>query len=80
MFVEIRRHFKLNHTNREKKYAEANTERCGAIDTSNDSGKGNEQCEAPGSDFAVVSNAGSLLIGLATYFMKAVCRVEVCER
>jgi len=50
MFVEIRRHFKLNHTNREKKYAEANTERCGAIDTSNDSGKGNEQCEAPGSD------------------------------
>jgi hypothetical protein len=54
MFVEIRRHFELNHTNHEKKHTEANTERCGAIDTSNDSGKGNEQCEPPGSDVTLI--------------------------
>ena len=49
MFVKIRRHFELGYTNYEKKRTEAYSERCGAIDTNNDSGKGNEQCEA-GSD------------------------------
>jgi len=50
MFVKIHRHFELGYRERHKKHAEANTERCGAIDNSNDSGKGNEQYEAPGSD------------------------------
>ena len=50
MFVEIRRHFELGYTERQKKHAETCSERCGAIDTSNASGKGNEQCEPPDSD------------------------------
>jgi len=51
MSVEIYRYFELTYTTHQMKHTETYSERCGAIDTSDDdSGKGNGQYEGPGSD------------------------------
>jgi len=54
MFEEIHRYFELSYTTHQKKHTETYSERCDAIDTSDDSDEGSEQYEGPGSDIALV--------------------------